>query len=166
MIDLDALFKGRFCCFPKDPLEDVETWAESVDKVLGCKGETLILIPRAPTRLVALTPVSPAGQIAFREFLKSEYSEENILFWQACEEYKKIKAVPEMISSANRIYSEFVQTEAPKQVKETEAHGTQLWPKDQKAVAVTPPRAPSFHFRSTSTAAPERKSRRTCASRV
>lgn len=58
----------------------------------------------------------PAGQIALREFLKSEYSEENILFWLACEEYKKIKTVPEMISSANRIYSEFVQTEAPRQV--------------------------------------------------
>uniref|UniRef100_A0A3Q0SML3 Regulator of G-protein signaling 1 n=1 Tax=Amphilophus citrinellus TaxID=61819 RepID=A0A3Q0SML3_AMPCI len=58
----------------------------------------------------------PAGQIAFREFLKSEYSEENILFWLACEEYKKIKTVPEMISSANRIYSEFVQTEAPRQI--------------------------------------------------
>lgn len=58
----------------------------------------------------------PAGQIAFREFLRSEYSEENILFWLACEEFKKIKTVPEMISSANRIYSEFVQTEAPRQV--------------------------------------------------
>uniref|UniRef100_G3PUH9 Regulator of G-protein signaling 1 n=1 Tax=Gasterosteus aculeatus TaxID=69293 RepID=G3PUH9_GASAC len=79
---------------PKDPLEDVETWSESVDKVLSCK----------------------AGQIAFREFLKSEYSEENILFWIACEEYKKIKTTPEMISSANRIYSEFVQTEAPRQI--------------------------------------------------
>ncbi|XP_035861230.1 regulator of G-protein signaling 21 isoform X1 [Sander lucioperca] len=85
---------GRLCCFPKDPLGDVETWSESVDKVLSCK----------------------AGQIAFREFLKSEYSEENILFWLACEEYKKIKTVPEMISSANRIYSEFVQTEAPRQI--------------------------------------------------
>ncbi|MEQ2279689.1 hypothetical protein AMECASPLE_011947 [Ameca splendens] len=85
---------GRFCCFPKDPLDDVENWSESVDKVLSCK----------------------AGQIAFREFLKSEYSEENILFWLACEEYKKIKTVPEMISSANRIYSEFVQTEAPRQI--------------------------------------------------
>uniref|UniRef100_A0A8C7XH53 Regulator of G-protein signaling 1 n=1 Tax=Oryzias sinensis TaxID=183150 RepID=A0A8C7XH53_9TELE len=94
VIDLNALFKGRLCCFPKDPLDDVETWSESVDKVLGCK----------------------AGQIAFREFLKSEYSEENILFWLACEEYKKIKTVPEMISSANRIYSEFVQTEAPRQI--------------------------------------------------
>ncbi|KAF7223435.1 transcript variant X5 [Nothobranchius furzeri] len=77
-----------------DPLEDVDTWSESVDKVLSSK----------------------AGQIAFREFLKSEYSEENILFWLACEEYKKIKTVPEMISSANRIYSEFVQTEAPRQI--------------------------------------------------
>uniref|UniRef100_A0A3B5LCP7 Regulator of G-protein signaling 1 n=1 Tax=Xiphophorus couchianus TaxID=32473 RepID=A0A3B5LCP7_9TELE len=83
-----------FCCFPKDPLDDVEVWSESVDKVLGCK---------------------PAGQIAFREFLKSEYSEENILFWLACEDYKKIKTVPEMISSANRIYSEFVHPEAPRQ---------------------------------------------------
>ncbi|KAM4604695.1 uncharacterized protein ACJ7VT_017030 [Polymixia lowei] len=84
----------KLCCFPKDPLEDVDTWGESVDKVLGSK----------------------AGQIAFREFLKSEYSEENILFWLACEEYKKIKNTPEMISSANRIYSEFVETEAPKQI--------------------------------------------------
>ncbi|KAJ0059404.1 hypothetical protein NL108_016936, partial [Boleophthalmus pectinirostris] len=55
------------------------------------------------------------GQIAFQQFLKSEYSEENILFWLACEDYKKIKSAPEMISSANRIYSEFVQTEAPRQ---------------------------------------------------
>uniref|UniRef100_A0A3B4ZA52 Regulator of G-protein signaling 1 n=1 Tax=Stegastes partitus TaxID=144197 RepID=A0A3B4ZA52_9TELE len=57
-----------------------------------------------------------SGQIAFREFLKSEYSEENILFWLACEEYKKIKTAPEMISSANRIYSEFVDSEAPRQI--------------------------------------------------
>ncbi|XP_046884315.1 regulator of G-protein signaling 21 isoform X2 [Hypomesus transpacificus] len=84
----------KLCCFPKDPLEEAETWGESVDKLLECK----------------------SGQIAFRDFLKSEYSEENILFWMACEEYKKIKSVPEMISSANRIYSEFVQVEAPRQI--------------------------------------------------
>lgn len=39
VIDLNALFKGRLCCFPKDPLEDVESWSESVDKVLSSKGE-------------------------------------------------------------------------------------------------------------------------------
>uniref|UniRef100_A0A3P9H8B3 Regulator of G-protein signaling 1 n=1 Tax=Oryzias latipes TaxID=8090 RepID=A0A3P9H8B3_ORYLA len=123
VIDLNALFKGRLCCFPKDPLEDVETWSESVDKVLGCKGETIIycgvffvlfLYPCDKCTHCHLCVL--AGQIAFREFLKSEYSEENILFWLACEEYKKIKTVPEMISSANRIYSEFVQTEAPRQI--------------------------------------------------
>lgn len=41
VIDLDDLFKGRLCCIPKDPLGDVETWSESVDKVLSCKGEGL-----------------------------------------------------------------------------------------------------------------------------
>ncbi|KAL4660126.1 regulator of G-protein signaling 21-like [Arapaima gigas] len=92
--DLNAIFKGRFCCISRDPLEDVATWSESVDKLLSCK----------------------TGQIAFREFLKTEYSEENILFWLACEDYKKIKSTPEMISTANRIYTEFVQTEAPKQI--------------------------------------------------
>ena len=58
-----------------------------------------------------------AGQASLQEFLRTEYSEENILFWLACEEYKKIKSTPEMITSANRIYTEFVQVEAPKQVE-------------------------------------------------
>uniref|UniRef100_A0A3B4EGC9 Regulator of G-protein signaling 1 n=1 Tax=Pygocentrus nattereri TaxID=42514 RepID=A0A3B4EGC9_PYGNA len=54
--------------------------------------------------------------LAFQEFLRSEYSEENILFWLACEDYKKIKNTSEMIITANRIYSEFVQVEAPRQI--------------------------------------------------
>lgn len=57
--------------------------------------------------------------MAFQDFLKSEYSEENILFWLACEEYKKITSPPEMISRANQIYTEFVQTEAPRQVNDS-----------------------------------------------
>lgn len=88
----------------------------SAAKVRLCPPHTTTTDPHPPNAPNPQT--SPAGQIAFREFLKSEFSEENILFWLACEEYKKIKTVPEMISSANRIYSEFVQTEAPKQVKE------------------------------------------------
>uniref|UniRef100_A0A1I7XD03 RGS domain-containing protein n=1 Tax=Heterorhabditis bacteriophora TaxID=37862 RepID=A0A1I7XD03_HETBA len=31
------------------------------------------------------------GQKYFAEFLKGEYSDENILFWQACEELKREK---------------------------------------------------------------------------
>lgn len=79
-----------------------------------------LLVSKMPEELLTVLFLVPwpssGGQIAFREFLRSEYSEENILFWLACEEYKKIKTVPEMISSANRIFSEYVQTEAPKQV--------------------------------------------------
>lgn len=140
MIALDALFKGRLCCFPKDPLGDVETWSESVDKVLSCKGETgkfAFEMPEEPLTLLLLVPsTSSAGQIAFREFLRSEYSEENIMFWLACEEYKKIKTVPEMISSANRIFSEYVQTEAPKQVWNEQR--SQLQPALSKCVKGSP----------------------------
>ncbi|XP_019760506.1 regulator of G-protein signaling 19 isoform X1 [Dendroctonus ponderosae] len=32
---------------------------------------------------------SPVGRKVFRNFLKGEYSEENILFWLACEDFKK-----------------------------------------------------------------------------
>ncbi|XP_053089081.1 regulator of G-protein signaling 21 isoform X2 [Pangasianodon hypophthalmus] len=78
----------------KEPVEDVTVWSESIEKLLE----------------------SPAGLHAFTEFLKSEYSEENIMFWQACEEYKKISCRTEMTCEANRIYSEFVQTEAPRQI--------------------------------------------------
>ncbi len=31
------------------------------------------------------------GRRVFREFLRCEYSEENILFWLACEELKKVR---------------------------------------------------------------------------
>ncbi|KAI7809312.1 regulator of G-protein signaling 21 isoform X1 [Triplophysa rosa] len=84
----------KFCCFSQEPINDMDTWGESIENLLCSK----------------------SGQMAFQEFLKSEYSEENILFWLACEEYKKITSVPEMISMANQIYTEFVQTESPRQV--------------------------------------------------
>uniref|UniRef100_A0A8C4XAW2 Regulator of G-protein signaling 1 n=1 Tax=Erpetoichthys calabaricus TaxID=27687 RepID=A0A8C4XAW2_ERPCA len=57
-----------------------------------------------------------AGQAAFREFLKSEFSEENILFWLACEEYKKVKSTSKMNAMANKIYSEFVKVQAPREI--------------------------------------------------
>lgn len=55
------------------------------------------------------------GQGIFREFLKSEFSEENIEFWLACEDYKKTKS-DYLHSKAERIYEEFVQSDAIKQV--------------------------------------------------
>lgn len=55
------------------------------------------------------------GQGVFREFLKSEFSEENIEFWLACEDYKKTKS-DNLHGKAERIYEEFVQSDAIKQV--------------------------------------------------
>ncbi|XP_074858886.1 regulator of G-protein signaling 5 [Carettochelys insculpta] len=56
------------------------------------------------------------GLAGFRSFLRSEFSEENIEFWIACEEYKKIKSLTKMAEKAKKIYEEFIQTEAPKEV--------------------------------------------------
>ncbi|XP_065411843.1 regulator of G-protein signaling 5 isoform X1 [Chrysemys picta bellii] len=56
------------------------------------------------------------GLASFRSFLRSEFSEENIEFWIACEEYKKIKSPTKMAEKAKKIYEEFIQTEAPKEI--------------------------------------------------
>lgn len=57
-----------------------------------------------------------AGRLVFEDFLRTEYSEENLLFWLACENYKKINSETEMVVAAKRIYTEFVQVDAPRQV--------------------------------------------------
>ncbi|XP_067892603.1 regulator of G-protein signaling 8-like [Heterodontus francisci] len=56
------------------------------------------------------------GLAAFRAFLRSEYSEENIEFWLACEDYKKTKSPAKLTSKAKKIYSEFIDVQAPKEV--------------------------------------------------
>lgn len=56
------------------------------------------------------------GLASFKSFLKSEFSEENLEFWIACEDYKKIKSPAKMTEKAKKIYEEFIQTEAPKEV--------------------------------------------------
>ncbi|XP_032883900.1 regulator of G-protein signaling 8-like [Amblyraja radiata] len=56
------------------------------------------------------------GLAAFRAFLRSEYSEENIEFWLACEDYKKTKSPTKLSSKAKKIYSEFVDVQAPREV--------------------------------------------------
>ncbi|KAM4549019.1 regulator of G-protein signaling 8-like [Odontesthes bonariensis] len=73
---------------------DVMAWGESFDDLLECK----------------------TGQLVFEDFLRTEYSEENLLFWLACEDYKKISSETEMMVAAKRIYSEFVQVDAPRQI--------------------------------------------------
>ncbi|XP_036425461.1 regulator of G-protein signaling 8 [Colossoma macropomum] len=74
--------------------DEVTKWADSFDALLSHK----------------------YGLAAFRAFLKTEFSDENIEFWLACEDYKKIKSPAKLVSKANKIYKEFIDVQAPKEV--------------------------------------------------
>ncbi|TRZ01908.1 hypothetical protein DNTS_017980 [Danionella cerebrum] len=63
-----------------------------------------------------LCPFWRDGLTAFRTFLKTEFSDENIEFWLACEDYKKIKSPAKMMSKSNKIYKEFIDIHAPREV--------------------------------------------------
>uniref|UniRef100_A0A8C6T6Y6 Regulator of G-protein signaling 8 n=1 Tax=Neogobius melanostomus TaxID=47308 RepID=A0A8C6T6Y6_9GOBI len=55
------------------------------------------------------------GLVVFRTFLKSEFSDENIEFWMACEDYKKVKGSTKLASKASKIYNEFIDVKAPRE---------------------------------------------------
>ncbi|XP_056149806.1 regulator of G-protein signaling 18-like [Lampris incognitus] len=57
----------------------------------------------------------PGGVEMFSQFLRTEFSEENIEFWLACEEYKNIDTETKLLSKAKYIYTIFIETDAPKE---------------------------------------------------
>ena len=59
---------------------------------------------------------SPAGRSVFREFLRTEYSEENMLFWLACEELKAEANQHVVDEKARLIYEDYVSILSPKEV--------------------------------------------------
>uniref|UniRef100_A0A8C3A284 Regulator of G-protein signaling 8 n=1 Tax=Cyclopterus lumpus TaxID=8103 RepID=A0A8C3A284_CYCLU len=73
-----------------------------------------VVFTSCPYRLIHVC--FPDGLAAFRTFLKSEFSDENIEFWMACEEYKKIKSSTKLVSKANKIFQEFIDIQAPREV--------------------------------------------------
>ncbi|XP_078317766.1 regulator of G-protein signaling rgs-2-like isoform X2 [Crassostrea virginica] len=74
--------------------EEIQSWGESFDKLMR----------------------SYAGRKVFREFLRSEYSEENMLFWLACEEIKR-EDNPEVVEEkARNIYEDYISILSPKEV--------------------------------------------------
>lgn len=64
------------------------------------------------------------GLAAFRAFLKSEFCEENIEFWLACEDFKKTKSPQKLSSKARKIYTDFIEKEAPKEVRNQVIHAS------------------------------------------
>lgn len=56
------------------------------------------------------------GREVFREFLRSEYSEDNLLFWLACEDLKKETDAALVDEKARIIYEDYVSILSPKEV--------------------------------------------------
>lgn len=78
----------------KASFEEVAAWGVSFDRLMKNK----------------------SGQKYFAEFLKSEYSDENILFWQACEELKRERNTEKIEEKARIIYEDFISILSPKEV--------------------------------------------------
>lgn len=57
-----------------------------------------------------------AGLHTFAEFLKKEFSAENIYFWTACERYRKMSDQNERTKAANAIFSKHLATGAAEPV--------------------------------------------------
>ncbi|XP_076780547.1 regulator of G-protein signaling 20 isoform X2 [Arvicanthis niloticus] len=79
---------------PTPTLEEVCAWAQSFDNLM----------------------VTPAGRNAFREFLRTEFSEENMLFWMACEELKREANKSAIEEKARIIYEDYISILSPKEV--------------------------------------------------
>ncbi|XP_072412848.1 regulator of G-protein signaling 19 isoform X2 [Chiloscyllium punctatum] len=78
----------------KPTAEDVRSWAQSFDKLMK----------------------TPSGRNVFREFLRTEYSEENMLFWLACEDLKNEANKSAIEEKARMIYEDFISILSPKEV--------------------------------------------------
>ena len=55
------------------------------------------------------------GLELFRDFLRTEFSEENIEFWIACEQFKNLHS-NKIQNEAQKIYADYVAVQAPHEV--------------------------------------------------
>jgi len=56
------------------------------------------------------------GRQLFGEFLRSEFSEENLEFWLACRQYYDCDDGEKLVGMAQQIYDDFVAPNAPREV--------------------------------------------------
>ncbi|XP_026222740.1 regulator of G-protein signaling 19 isoform X2 [Anabas testudineus] len=79
---------------PKPSVEEIRLWSQSFDKLMR----------------------NPAGRNVFREFLRTEYSEENMLFWLACEDLKQEDNKSVIEEKSRSIYEDYISILSPKEV--------------------------------------------------
>ncbi|XP_061399772.1 regulator of G-protein signaling 17 [Musca vetustissima] len=85
----DLLLEGE-----QPSLEEIRSWGSSFEKLMK----------------------SPSGRKVFRDFLRSEFSEENILFWLACEDLKKEMNAEAIGEKARLIYEDYISILSPREV--------------------------------------------------
>ncbi|KAJ1172039.1 hypothetical protein NDU88_003893 [Pleurodeles waltl] len=104
----DSLNTLPSTCIERPCLEDVVRWRYSFDNLLSNKAKYQSFHRRDGWAM--------DGLAAFWAFLKTEFSNENLEFWLACEKYKKIRSTTKLSSKAQEIYEQFIQNEACREV--------------------------------------------------
>uniref|UniRef100_A0AAV2KSS9 RGS domain-containing protein n=1 Tax=Knipowitschia caucasica TaxID=637954 RepID=A0AAV2KSS9_KNICA len=66
-----------------------------------------------------VTALVSAGLLVFEEYLRSEYSEENLLFYLDCETFRSLPSESDRKMAARKIYREYVAVGAPLQINIT-----------------------------------------------
>jgi len=64
-----------------------------------------------------MSTVDTDGRSLFGEFLRGEFSEENLEFWLACQQYQVCDDDEQLAAMAQKIYADFVAPNAPREVK-------------------------------------------------
>ncbi|XP_072307124.1 regulator of G-protein signaling 20-like [Eucyclogobius newberryi] len=79
---------------PKPTLEEARSWSVSFEKLMK----------------------SASGRCCFRQYLRTEFSEENMMFWLTCEELKKETNKTVVEEKVRQIYEDFISILSPKEV--------------------------------------------------
>lgn len=93
-IEINLIFLRSIPNINRPTLDEIRSWGKSFDKLMR----------------------NPGGRKVFRDFLRCEYSEENILFWLACEELKKETNADAIEEKARFIYEDYISILSPKEV--------------------------------------------------
>ncbi|XP_017867175.1 PREDICTED: regulator of G-protein signaling 17 isoform X1 [Drosophila arizonae] len=88
------LVSAEFLDGDQPTLEEIRSWGKSFDKLM----------------------TNSNGRKVFRDFLRSEFSEENILFWLACEDLKKENSPEVVEEKARLIYEDYISILSPREV--------------------------------------------------
>ncbi|XP_063701361.1 regulator of G-protein signaling 20 [Culicoides brevitarsis] len=90
----DPTTSELLCDGEQPTVEEIQSWGSSFDKLMRSNG----------------------GRKVFRDFLRCEFSEENILFWMACEELKNETNPDAIEEKARFIYEDYISILSPKEV--------------------------------------------------